>query len=134
MSGARTPRSAIAGRVLSALVILLLALDAGGKLIAPAVMIAHSPSLGLPPEVGFYRMLGGVLATAVALYAWPQTAFLGAILLTGYLGGAVATHARVGSPLLSSTLFGVYLGLLIWGGLYLRDPAVRTILKGGTKR
>lgn len=134
MSGARTPRSVIAGRVLSALAIVLLALDAGGKLIAPALMIAHSPPLGLPPEVGFYRMLGVVLATAVALYAWPQTAFLGAILLTGYLGGAVATHARVGSPLLSSTLFGVYLGLLVWGGLYLRDPAARVILKGGTKR
>jgi len=64
----------------------------------------------------------------VALYAIPQTAVLGAILLTGYMGGAIATHLRIDSPLFSHTLFGVYLGLLIWGGLYLREPRLRALI------
>ena len=64
----------------------------------------------------------------VALYAWPRTSVLGAILLTGYLGGAIYVHVRAGSPLFSHTLFGVYLGLLIWGGLYLRDGMVRALI------
>jgi hypothetical protein len=58
----------------------------------------------------------------------PQTAVLGAILLTGYLGGAVATHMRVGSPLFTHVLFGVYLGILLWGGLYLRDARLRVLI------
>ena len=62
-----------------------------------------------------------------ALYAFPRTSVLGAILLTGYLGGAVATHLRVGSPVFSHLLFGVYLGILLWGGLYLRDQRLRAI-------
>ena len=62
------------------------------------------------------------------LYAIPQTAVLGAILLTGYMGGAIATHLRIDSPLFSHTLFGVYLGLLIWGGLYLREPRLRALI------
>ena len=64
----------------------------------------------------------------VLLYAYPRTAVLGAILLTGYLGGAIYVHVRAGSPLFTHTLFGVYLGLLIWGGLYLRDPLVRALM------
>ena len=62
------------------------------------------------------------------LYAVPRTAVLGAILLTGYLGGAVATHVRVGSPLFSHVLFGVYLGVMFWGGLYLRDARLRLLI------
>jgi hypothetical protein len=62
------------------------------------------------------------------LYALPRTSVLGAILLTGLLGGAIATHMRVGSPLFSHLLFGAYLGLLAWGGLLLRDPRLRTLL------
>ncbi len=61
------------------------------------------------------------------LYAWPKTSVLGAILLTGYLGGAIYVHVRAGSPLFSHTLFGVYLGILLWGGLYLRDERLRLI-------
>jgi hypothetical protein len=64
----------------------------------------------------------------LALYVYPPTAVLGAILITGYLGGAVATHARIGSPLFTHTLFGVYIGFLAWGGLWLRDPHVRALL------
>jgi hypothetical protein len=116
------------GRALSALAILFLAMDAGGKLIVPELMIANSPPLGLPADADFMRLLGAVLAICTALYAWPRTATLGAVLLTAYLGGAVATHLRVGSPLLTHTLFGVYLGLLVWGGHWLRDPRVRALL------
>lgn len=130
-SGAALARSDAAiwtGRMLSALVIFALAIDAAGKLFAPEVMIANSPPLGLPADPGFHRALGAILAICVALYAWPRTAVLGAVLLTGYLGGAVATHLRVASPLLSHTLFGVYLGTAAWTGLWLRDRRVRALL------
>jgi hypothetical protein len=69
-----------------------------------------------------------LLTAATLLYAYPKTAVLGAILLTGYLGGAVATHVRVASPLFSHVLFGVYLGLFVWGGLYFRDARVRALI------
>ncbi len=115
------------GRALSGLAILFFAMDAGGKLIAPALMIANSPPLGLPADPGFYRLLGGVLAICAILYAIPRTAILGAVLLTGYLGGAIALQLRVGSPLFSHTLFGVYLGLMLWGGLWLRMPHLRAL-------
>lgn len=127
-AGQMRDRSIIAGRAISALVVLALAADAGGKLFAPDLMIANSPPLGLPAEPHFYRMLGAILAICTALYAWPRTALLGAVLLTGYLGGAIASHLRVGSPLLGFTLFGVYLGLAVWGGLWLREPRLRALL------
>ena len=113
---------------LTVLVALFLAMDAGGKLFAPELMIANSPPLGLPADTGFHRLLGAILAGSLVLYRIPRTALLGAILLTGYLGGAVATHARVGSPLLSHTLFGVYLGLILWAALWCRLPALRALL------
>ena len=116
------------GVALSTVAVLFLALDAGGKLVAPAAMIAHSPPIGIPADIGFYRLLGGILAVCTALYAWPRTSALGAVLLTGYLGGAVATHLIAGSPLFGFTLFGVYLGAFVWGGLWLREPRVRALL------
>ena len=122
-------RDRIIGWVLSGLVLLFLAMDAGGKIFAPAMMIANSPPLlGIPAETGLYQQLGMILAVCALLYAVPRTAVLGAILLTGYLGGAVAMHFRVGSPLFSHTLFGVYLGVLAWGGLWFRDPRVRALI------
>ena len=122
-----------AGRILSGIAIAALALDAGGKLFAPAAMIANSPPLGLPSDTGFHQLLGAILAACVALYAWPRTSVLGAILLTGYLGGAIATHLRVGSPLFSHTLFGVYVGIVVWIGLYLRDARVRALVQGDAR-
>lgn len=116
------------GIALTVLVSLFVAMDAGGKLFAPALMIANSPPLGLPNAVGFHRMLGAILAFGLALYLIPRTAVLGAIVLTGYLGGAVAIHTRVGSPLLSHTLFGVYLGVFLWAALWCRYPALRELL------
>lgn len=124
-SGSKT--SVRAGWALTGLSILFLGADAAGKLLAPEMMIANSPPLGIPADPTFYRELGAILAVCTLLYAWPRTQILGAVLLTGYLGGAVATHLRVGSPLLSHTLFGVYLGLLVWGGLWLREPRLRAL-------
>jgi DoxX-like family len=117
-----------AGIGLTVLVGLFLAMDAGGKLFAPKMMIANSPPLGLPNDPAFHRMLGAILALSLALYLIPRTSVLGAILLTGYLGGAVAAHARVGSPLVSHTLFGVYLGTIVWAALWCRLPALRALL------
>ena len=126
-----TPRPGAAvwtGRVLTGIAILFLLMDAGGKLVAPEAMIANSPPIGLPADPALYRQLGALLLAATLLYAWPRTALLGAVLLTGYLGGAVAMHVRVGSPLFSHVLFGVYLGMFVWGGLWLRDAHVRALL------
>ena len=73
-------------------------------------------------------MLIGLLELAfVLLYLFPRTSVLGAVLMTGLLGGAMAAHVRVGSPLLSHTLFGIYLALFMWGGLWLRSPALRAL-------
>ena len=128
-SGAVRPRDTkrLIGLGLSGLSIALLTADAAGKLLVPDLMIANTPPLGLPAESAFYRLLGAILAMCVALYAFPRTAVLGAVLLTGYLGGAVAIHLRVGDPLFSSTLFGVYLGAMAWGGLWLREPRLRAL-------
>ena len=116
------------GWALSGLAILFLTADAAGKLLAPEMMFANILPLGLPSDPSFHRELGAILAACTLLYALPRTSVIGAILLTGYLGGAVATHLRVGSPVFSHTLFGVYLGLLVWAGLYLRDARVRALI------
>ncbi|MBL8648979.1 MAG: DoxX family protein [Sphingopyxis sp.] len=119
----------IAGRILGGLVILFLLFDAGLKLIAPQIAIMHSPSgLGWPLDGPTMYLLGLLLLIPTLLHIWRPTAVLGAILITGYLGGAIATHVRIGSPLFSHSLFGVYLGLMLWGGLWLRDPRVRALI------
>ena len=119
----------IAGRVLSGLVILFLLFDAGLKLVAPEVAIKYTPpDLGWTRDVPTMTMLATLLLIPTLLYIWPRTAILGAILITGYLGGAIASQVRIGSPLFSHSLFGVYLGLMLWGGLWLRDPRLRTLI------
>jgi hypothetical protein len=123
------PLSARIGWGLSGLAILFLGTDAGAKILVPAMMAAYTPpQLKIPSDPGFYRLLGSILALCTTLYAVPRTAFLGAVLLTAYLGGAVATHLLAGSPLVSNTLFGVYLGLAVWGGLWFREPRLRALL------
>lgn len=114
------------GRVLSGALIAFLVFDAAIKLVPLQVVIDTTAALGFPPELA--RTLGVLTLVCTALYAWPRTAILGAILLTGYLGGAIAIHLRIGNPLFSHTLFGVYLGLMAWGGLYLRDPRLRALI------
>ena len=115
-----------AGRIISGLVVLFLLVDGAMKLVPLDIVNETSRELGIPVDLA--RTLGVLTLVGVALYAWPRTSVLGAIFLTGYLGGAIYVHVRAGSPMLSHTLFGVYLGLLIWGGLYLRDGMVRALI------
>jgi hypothetical protein len=116
------------GRVMSAVVILFLIFDATIKLIPIQPVIDSMVQLGYPDTPSLAKLLGVITLGCAVLYAWPRTAVLGAILMTGLLGGAIATHLRVGSPIFSHLLFGLYLGLLAWGGLYLRDPRLRTLM------
>jgi hypothetical protein len=111
---------------LSALVLLFLLFDAIGKLLLLPPVIAATQQIGYPEEL--LRPLGAVILMCAVLYAIPRTAVLGAILLTGFLGGAVASHLRLEDPLFTHVLFGVYVGVLAWGGLFLRDARIRTLI------
>ena len=96
------------------------------KFIQPAEVVQGTVDLGYATHhIAIIGMLG---LLSILLYAIPRTAILGAILLTGYFGGAIATHLRLDNPLFSHTLFPVYLGILAWGGLWLRDERVRRLL------
>jgi hypothetical protein len=107
------------GRILSGLVVLFLLMDGVMKLFKPAAVVKASAGLGWPDQI--IVPTGIVLLICTILYAIPRTAVLGAVLLTGYLGGAVAVQWRVGHPLFAETLFPVYMGILLWAGLCLRD-------------
>ena len=115
------------GWALSGFVILFMLMDATMKLLALPVVLEAGGPLGFS-GAATARGLGTLLLVCTLFYLFPRTAVLGAILLTGYLGGAVATHVRVGSPLFSHVLFGVYLGVMMWGGLYLREPRLRAMI------
>jgi hypothetical protein len=115
------------GWAMSGLVIAFMLMDATMKLLALPVVLETSAQLGFV-GADMARGLGVILLVGTVLYAAPRTATFGAILLTGYLGGAVATHVRVGSPLFSHVLFGVYVAALMWGGLYLRDARLRALV------
>jgi hypothetical protein len=119
-------RALWAGRVLSALAVLFLTFDAMGKLARPEAVVAGTTSLGYPESV--ILPLGLLQVALLILYLLPRTSVLGALLWTGYLGGAVATHVRLLNPLFSHILFPIYIALLLWGGLWLRDRRVREIL------
>jgi hypothetical protein len=114
------------GRVLTAIPILFLTFDGAGKVANVAPVREAMAQLGYPADTGV--AIGIILLVCVALYAIPRTAVLGAILLTGYLGGAIATHVRVGNPLFSHILFPIYLAAMVWGGLYLRDARLRALV------
>jgi len=130
LSGLDTPSVSSAalwgGRVLSGLLILFLVFDGAIKLAPLQIVTDTSLQLGIPTHLA--RTLGVLTLAGTLLYAFPRTSILGAILLTGYFGGAIYVHVRADSPLFSHTLFGVYLGLIMWGGLWLRDPAVRALI------
>jgi hypothetical protein len=121
-----SPKMLWAGRIISGLTALFLLFDGVLKLVKPAPVVEGTVRLGYPESV--ILSLGIVLLVCTVLYVIPPTAVLGAILLTGYLGGAVATHVRVSDPLFSHVLFPVYLGVLLWGGLYLRDDRLRALI------
>lgn len=118
----------IAGRVLTGPAGAFLLIDAVTKVVAPSFVAANSPEIGWSLDPVTVRTLGVLLLVPTLLYLSPRTALLGAILITAYLGGAIATHARIGSPLFTHTLFGVYLALFVWGGLWLRSPTLRALM------
>ena len=115
-----------AGYGLTALVALFLTFDTVIKVLQLAPAVQGTTQLGYP--VNTVLWIGLIELVCLALYLVPRTSVLGALLLTGYLGGAIATHVRVGSPLLSHTLFPIYVALLLWGGLYLRETRLRELV------
>lgn len=124
---AKTPTAVWAGRVLSGLfVAFMLAASVAPKLFLPQVAAASIEPLGWPAK--HIPLIAAIEIAGVLLYAIPRTSVPGAILLTGLLGGAVAGHVRVDSALLSHTLFSLYLGGFMWGGLWLRDPGLRALI------
>jgi len=116
------------GRILSGLVILFLLFDGAIKLVPWPVVTETMDRIGYGSSETLARTLGLITVACTILYTVPPTSILGAILLTGYLGGAMASHLRIGSPLFTHTLFGFYLGLMVWGGLWLRDRKLRTLV------
>jgi hypothetical protein len=115
-----------AGRTISTVIVLLLVLDGVMKFFKPKPVVDAFAHLGIPIELDF--AIGTLLLLCTLLYAVPATSILGAILLTGYLGGAVMSHLRAGDPLFTHVLFPTYLGSLIWLGLYLRDARLRVLI------
>jgi hypothetical protein len=116
------------GRAVSLLVVLFMLFDSGIKLVPLDIVTETSRQLGLPTSAAFARGLGITGLACTLLYAVPRTSILGAILLTAYMGGTVLAHLLAGSPIFTHMLFGVYLALLAWGGLYLRDDQVRRMI------
>lgn len=113
------------GRIISTLAVLFLIMDGVIKVINIQPVVDSSIQLGLP--VGLTPSIGILLLVCLAVYLMPQTAVLGAILLTGYLGGAIAIQARIGAELFS-LVFPLIIGALLWGGLFLRDPQLRSLV------
>lgn len=121
-------RALWAGRILSGLAIVFLTMDGVIKLVPIQPVTDSLKDLGYPTSDAFARLLGVITLGCTALYAWPRTALLGAVLMTGLLGGAMASHIRLDHPLLTHTLFGLWLGLIVWAGLWLRDERVRRVM------
>jgi len=114
------------GRILSGFIVAFLLFDAVIKLMRIQPVIDTFAQLGYPDK--FAVTIGVIELVIVALYAIPRTSVFGALFLTALLGGAIATHVRVESPLFSHTLFGVYMGLIAWAGVYLREPRLRALV------
>jgi hypothetical protein len=131
-TAAATPASIWVGRALSGLFALfMLGASIAPKLLGMPVAAETIEALGWSPD--YVLMIGLFELTFTVLYLIPRTSVLGAVLMTALLGGAMATHIRVGSPLLSHTLFSIYLALFMWGGLWLRSPALRAVFPLKTK-
>ena len=110
---------------MSGIVILFMLFDSFGKFMKPDMVVEGTIELGYAEH---HLLILGILTLIVTIiYAVPATSILGAVLLTGYYGGAIATHIRVDNPLLSHTLFPVYLAVLAWGGIWLRSERLRNI-------
>jgi hypothetical protein len=118
-----------AGRIMSALVVLVLLADAGVQLFAPNLLRPAMDASGFPIQLA--PVLGTIMLICAVLYALPQTATLGAIVVTGFLGGAICTHVRLGEFGSPPQVICLLLGLMAWGGLYLRDTRIRALLPIG---
>ena len=121
-----TPIQRRTAYVMTTLAVLFLTFDTVIKLLRLAPAVQGTVALGYPEHA--VAVIGAIELVCLVLYLVPQTAVLGAVIFTGYLGGAVATHLRIGNPLLSHTLFPIYVAALLWGGLYLRDPRLRALM------
>jgi hypothetical protein len=115
-----------AGHVISAIPVLFLLFESVIKLMVIDPVVESFGQLGYPVSVSLG--IGLVELICLVLYVIPRTSVLGAVLLTGYLGGAVATHVRVGSPVFTHILFPIYVAALVWGGLFLREPRLRALV------
>jgi hypothetical protein len=122
-----TSRGRLAGRILTGLAIAFLTFDVVIKLLGVKEAVQGTVDLGYKPH--HLPIIGALGLVCLILYVIPRTAPLGAILWTGYLGGAVASNLRLDAPLFSHTLFPIYIAALIWGGLYLRDARVRALVR-----
>jgi hypothetical protein len=119
-------KSVLAGRILSGLAAAFLLFDGVMKLFAPPVVREAFVRLGYPETK--ILGIGVLLIVCTIIYLIPRASIFGAILLTGYLGGAISTHVRVSDPLFSHVLFPAYIAVLLWVGLYLREPRLRTLI------
>ena len=126
-TAARSMRTRWAGRALTAVAVLFLTFDLALKLVAASAAVEGTARLGLAAH--HLPILAAIEVACLIVYLVPRTAVLGAVLWTGYFGGAIATHLRVDNSLLSHTLFPIYVAALVWGGLYLRDDRVRALLR-----
>ncbi|UOT01377.1 DoxX family protein [Rhodococcus opacus] len=125
-TGETTKKARVAGLVVSALVVLFLLFDSLIHIANTQMVREAMAELGFAENLN--RVIGAVLLVCLILYLVPATSILGAVLLTGYLGGAVATNMLTEQPIISTTLFPIYVGIFVWGGLFLRDARVRSIV------
>jgi hypothetical protein len=116
------------GRILSSLAILCLLFDGAIRLVPLGVVTETMDRMGYGSSEMLARSLGAITVVCTLLYAVPPTSFVGAILLTGYLGGAIVSHVQIGSPLFTDVLFGLSLGLMVWGSLWLREARACQLL------
>ena len=122
----RARTAANIGRVCTGLVALFLAFDTVLKVLKLGPAVEGTMALGYPP--GSVQGIGIIELVCLVLYLLPRTSVLGGLLLTGYLGGAIATHVRLSNPLFTHTLFPLYVAIVLWGGLYLREKRLRALV------
>ena len=126
VSTGRAAATRWSGRILTGIVVLFLSFDVAIKLAGVKQAVDGTVALGFAPH--HVLAIGLIGLVCLVLYVVPRTAPIGAVLWTGYFGGAIATHLRLGNPLVTHILFPVYVAALLWGALYLRDPRVRALL------
>lgn len=125
-AGSLSKKSTLAGRIITGLIAVFLVFDAVIHLLKPAPVVEAFAKLGFP--IRFAVPLGITELAGILLYVIPSTSILGAIFLTGYLGGAIAIQLLSGNPFFGEVLFPAYVGVFLWGGIYLRDEKVRALI------